>query len=420
MMMTTDISGSTHDDDTDEEQDEVCPEVDEIQDNLQAVEEPSFNLHYEVTTGMEMVGRGGGRPKFYAHYKGKVKEIFPGEDSVLKMPLASICGIRQFFINTRSSSAIPEHLVKRRDLKGLILVGDPTYSFGPQDRTKLLAGHYDFIVKQRHLSVHDLNDGGMPDKIRNNEDEVYRMEYLPSTFYKYKVITKRHLNSIDLFSGIGGNALGLKKAGILPKVAIELCKYAHATYDDIHYENEPEVLQRDVVQILAAIQKAKSEGKTQVTVYKFQDGVDQNKRDLDHEYGRLKTTSTFRFDNFDVLHASPPCNDYSGANAYMQRARFEDRDPTMSQKHYFDTVPEFIECVKPPFIVVENVVGVAANNNSNRIDGAVEKLIQKLSKINYQISQCYLDAADYDVPQRRKRCIIIGAKAGYRLPDCRM
>ena len=130
-----------------------------------------------------------------------------------------------------------------------------------------------------------------------------------------------------MFSGIGGNALGLKKAGILPKVAIELCKYAHATYDDIHYENEPEVLQRDVVQILAAIQKAKSEGKTQVTVYKFQDGVDQNKRDLDHEYGRLKTTSTFRFDNFDVLHASPPCNDYSGANAYMQRARFEDREP---------------------------------------------------------------------------------------------
>ena len=92
-----------------------------------------------------MVGRVK-RPKFYAHYNGKVKEIFPGEDSVLKMPLAFICGIRQFFINTRSSSAIPEHLVKRRDLKGLILVGDPTYSFGPQDRTKLLAGHYDFIV----------------------------------------------------------------------------------------------------------------------------------------------------------------------------------------------------------------------------------------------------------------------------------
>ena len=34
MMMTTDISGSTHDDDTDEEQDEVCPEVNEIQDNF--------------------------------------------------------------------------------------------------------------------------------------------------------------------------------------------------------------------------------------------------------------------------------------------------------------------------------------------------------------------------------------------------
>ena len=84
-------------------------------------------------------------------------------------------------------------------------------------------------------------------------------------------------------------------------------------------------------------------------------------------------------------------------------------------KHYFDTVPKFIECVEPPFIVVENVVGVAANNNSNRIDGAVEKLIQALSKLKYQISQCNLDAADYGVPQRRKRCIIIGAKAGYRL-----
>ena len=63
----------------------------------------------------------------------------------------------------------------------------------------------------------------------------------------------------------------------------------------------------------------------------------------------------------------------------MQRARFEDRDPTMSQKHYFDTVPEFIECVKPPSLI-ENVVGVAANNNSNRIDGAVEKLIQAYPK----------------------------------------
>ena len=70
--------------------------------------------------------------------------------------------------------------------------------------------------------------------------------------------------------------------------------------------------------------------------------------------------------------------------------------------------------------MIENVLGVAADNNSNRIDGAVEKLIQALSKLEYQISQCYLDAADYGVPQRRKRCIIIGAKAGYRLPDCRM
>ena len=406
--------------DTDEDEEEIVPESTESQEGSQVVDVTNFNLHYEVTTGMEMVGGAGGRPVFYAYYKGKMKEIFPGEDSVLKIPLAPVCGIRQFFINTRSSSAVPERLVKKRDLKGLILVGDPTYTFGSREQETLCKERYDFIVKQRHLSIHDLNDGGIPDKISNSEDEVYRMEYLPSDFYNNKVITKKHLSSIDLFSGIGGNALGLKKAGILPKVAIELCKFAHATYDDIHYEDEPVVLQRDVLDILEKIREAKSKGKNHVTVYKFQDGVDKNKRNLDHEYGRLKTTSTFRFDNFDVLHASPPCNDYSGANASMQRTRFEDRDPTMSQKHYFDTVPKFIELVEPPFIVVENVTGVAANNNSNRIDGAVEKLIQALSKLKYQITQCNLDAADYGVPQRRKRCIILGARPGYRLPDCRM
>ena len=80
--------------------------------------------------------------------------------------------------------------------------------------------------------------------------------------------------------------MGLKRASIVHKFAIGLCRYDHATYDDIHDEDNPEVLQRDVVDILEAIRKAKSKGKNQVTVYKFQDALIE-KRDLDHEYGRL-------------------------------------------------------------------------------------------------------------------------------------
>ena len=87
-------------------------------------------------------------------------------------------------------------------------MGDPTYTFTREEKLKLSKGHFDFIVKQRHLSVHDLNDGRTHNKISHSEDEVYRIEYLPSTFYRNNVITKKYLSSIDLFSGIGGNALG--------------------------------------------------------------------------------------------------------------------------------------------------------------------------------------------------------------------
>ena len=96
-----DNSGRTHDDDvseddTDEEQEEICLEVNETQDDSQ-VEDTCFNMHkhYEVITGVEMVGREGGDPNSMLATT-ITKEIFPGEDSVLKIPLAPFAASDNF------------------------------------------------------------------------------------------------------------------------------------------------------------------------------------------------------------------------------------------------------------------------------------------------------------------------------------
>ena len=81
--------------------------------------------HYEVITGVEMVGRVGGDPNSMLATTVNSKRYFQRRFGTY----TSIHLRIRHFINTRSSSAVPEHLVKRRNLKGLVLVGDPTYTF---------------------------------------------------------------------------------------------------------------------------------------------------------------------------------------------------------------------------------------------------------------------------------------------------
>ena len=82
--------------------------------------------------------------------------------------------------------------------------------------------------------------------------------------------------------------------------------------------------------------------------------------------------------------------EYSGGNAINQaRLQHNQQENSSSsdnrseaQKHYFKTVPGYVKCLSPPFVVVENVAGVSSRVNSDAATfgdlGVVQQLLQRL------------------------------------------
>lgn len=65
----------------------------------------------------------------------------------------------------------------------------------------------------------------------------------------------------------------------------------------------------------------------------------------------------------------------------------------------------FVRVLRPKTIMMENVPGLAR-------DQRLPKIISALERMGYQVTKEVLDAANYGVPQRRKRFILLGATKG--------
>jgi DNA (cytosine-5)-methyltransferase 1 len=129
----------------------------------------------------------------------------------------------------------------------------------------------------------------------------------------------------------------------------------------------------------------------------------------------------------DVIIGGPPCQTFSLAGpsrsgkAEMREALKNDPRNTL-YKHFF----ELVEAIEPRFVVFENVEGIISKefessdglNDKQRV--AIEVICDELESLGYcttlkdSISNRYqvLNAADFGVPQHRKRVIIIGNRHG--------
>lgn len=166
------------------------------------------------------------------------------------------------------------------------------------------------------------------------------------------------IEAIDLFSGAGGTTQGLKKAGIDVIAAVEIDKIASKTY----HHNNPEVklLIEDIRKI--------------------------HKQDL----------PTIDKSDYLLLVACPPCQGFStirngGQNDLRNELVFE----------YQRLIGE----MKPDFLLMENVAGMTGKKGKKIFQLFCEN-IEKYYHIKYEI----LNAADYGVPQRRKRLVLHGIK----------
>lgn len=102
----------------------------------------------------------------------------------------------------------------------------------------------------------------------------------------------------------------------------------------------------------------------------------------------------------DVLVGGPPCQAFSLVGKRI------DEDPRGKLVWAF---LEAVRLAEPKVFVMENVTGITAS----KIDGRPlpDMLVERFEQMGYRVHRFTLNAADYGVPQRRRRIVMIGIRS---------
>jgi DNA (cytosine-5)-methyltransferase 1 len=104
-----------------------------------------------------------------------------------------------------------------------------------------------------------------------------------------------------------------------------------------------------------------------------------------------------------VLTAGIPCEGFSRSN--RNRNRFVD-----ARNFLFLEFLRFAEALQPRVAIIENVSALRDHSEGFFRD----EIVQGLEALGYSVQWKILNAADYGVPQRRRRLFFVGVEAGLR------
>jgi DNA (cytosine-5)-methyltransferase 1 len=100
----------------------------------------------------------------------------------------------------------------------------------------------------------------------------------------------------------------------------------------------------------------------------------------------------------DLIAGGPPCQGFS-INA-------PERSTEDHRNHLFWSYLNFVDEMKPKFVLIENVPGIVSFNSG----GTVKDILEALNELGYKSAIRVLCAAHYGVPQTRWRTIFIGVR----------
>lgn len=172
-------------------------------------------------------------------------------------------------------------------------------------------------------------------------------------------------NAIELFSGCGGMTEGLKQAGFKVVAAIEMDELAARTYRANHEAYGVHLIQKDIRKIDTQEIKDLLDGKP-----------------------------------LHLLAGCPPCQGFSSMK--KRNKKKSARDPRNSL--ILDYL-RFVEDLHPIVIMLENVPGLANYNQ-------FKKVFKRLIELGYDPKFRVVNVANYGVPQRRKRLVMVGSLLG--------
>lgn len=126
-------------------------------------------------------------------------------------------------------------------------------------------------------------------------------------------------------------------------------------------------------------------------------------------YGDLIEQIKTRLDgkHLDIIVGGPPCQAYS----YIGRARDFEKMRTDERNFLYKYYVEFLETLKPKVFVFENVPGLISAGKGEYL----KHMRQLMLRAGYTTDFRILNAADYGVPQNRKRVILVGWRKDSKL-----
>lgn len=174
------------------------------------------------------------------------------------------------------------------------------------------------------------------------------------------------MSAISLFSGCGGDTLGLERAGFKVVAFNEFNKAAIET----HKANFPDselICEKNITDL------------TKIPDTNFE--VYKNK--------------------IDVIFAGFPCQGFSNAGK---------KKMTDPRNQMFRQFVRVVKIVRPRFFIGENVTGLRIMKSGPNEDDPMilDLIIEAFREIGYSLTYNVLEATDYGVPQKRKRLLLIG------------
>lgn len=205
--------------------------------------------------------------------------------------------------------------------------------------------------------------------------------------------------AIDLFCGAGGCSEGLIQAGFHILFSSDISDMAEKTYRNRHEQ--------------LGLQQGKN------TWFERRDIRELTGEEIKNYISKLEIFKDKKIPDIDLMIGGPSCQGFSRAG------RRDNSDP---RNMLFGEYIRVINEIKPKYIVLENVegfmdmqfYGYSGINGNIYPDGSVTPVImkQELHQIGYKtLDVKVLNAADYGVPQKRRRVIFIGYREDVTKPS---
>ena len=174
---------------------------------------------------------------------------------------------------------------------------------------------------------------------------------------------------LDLFCGIGGIGLGLMRAGLTCVGGVDNWPDAKATFE--HNHGGARLLLADLAQTTAE---------------------------------QIERHFTVPAAGIDVIVGGPPCQGFSTVGK---------RDADDPRNALWTAFHRLVRDIRPAYVVIENVEGLLVTRNGRVRD----EIIESFGEIGYEMTCRLLRAADYGVPQLRKRAVFLGWLRGLVEPE---